>query len=117
MEIANTGTNATDPNATLPNATVRIDDIVSAMIQESDNSVPDYLRYRLDGQAIIDAAATGERENFEVPSLVADMMSLYGSANIVERHGRGDYRIAVRWVVPLLVSMLGTADIAGDLGT
>lgn len=39
------------------------------------------------------------------------------SANIVEQHGRGDYRIAAKQVVPLLVSMLAAADIAGDLGT
>ena len=39
------------------------------------------------------------------------------SANIVEQQGRGDYRIAAKRVVPLLVSMLTAADIAGDLGT
>lgn len=39
------------------------------------------------------------------------------STNIVEQHGRGDYRIASKRVVPLLVSMLSAADIAGDLGT
>ncbi|MGF0313592.1 ArsR/SmtB family transcription factor [Rhodococcus sp. IEGM1428] len=39
------------------------------------------------------------------------------SANIVEQHGRGDYRIAAKRAVPLLVSMLAAADIAGDLGT
>ena len=75
LGIANSGTNATDPNAT-----VRIDDMVSAMIQESDNSVPDYLRYRLGDQAIIDAAATGGWENFEVPSLVTDVLSLFDPA-------------------------------------
>ncbi|WP_415977021.1 serine hydrolase [Rhodococcus sp. 077-4] len=75
LGIANTGTNATDPNAT-----VRIDDMVSAMIQESDNSVPDYLRYRLGDRAIIDAAATGGWENFEVPSLVADILSIFDPA-------------------------------------
>ncbi|MDI9896015.1 serine hydrolase [Rhodococcus sp. IEGM 1381] len=75
LGIANSGTNATDPNVT-----VRIDDMVSAMIQESDNSVPDYLRYRLGDQAIIDAAATGGWENFEVPSLVTDILSLYDPA-------------------------------------
>ncbi|OZE87607.1 serine hydrolase [Rhodococcoides fascians] len=75
LGIANTGTNATDPNAT-----VRIDDIVTAMIQESDNSVPDFLRYRLGDQAIIDAAATGGWENFEVPSLVADILTVFDPA-------------------------------------
>ncbi|MDV6233026.1 serine hydrolase [Rhodococcus cercidiphylli] len=72
LGIANAGTNATDPNAT-----VRIDDMVSAMIQESDNSVPDYLRYRLGDQALVDAAAAGGWENFEAPSMVADMLSVF----------------------------------------
>lgn len=75
LGIANDGIAATDPEAT-----VRIDDMVSAMIQESDNSVPDYLRYRLGDQAIVDAAATGGWENFEVPSLVTDILSLYDPA-------------------------------------
>ncbi|KQU58181.1 ArsR family transcriptional regulator [Rhodococcus sp. Leaf278] len=39
------------------------------------------------------------------------------TANIVEQQGRGDYRIAAKRVVPLLVSMLTAADIAGDLGS
>ena len=39
------------------------------------------------------------------------------SANIVEQQSRGEYRIAPKRVVPLLVSMLTAADIAGDLGT
>ncbi|QII02066.1 serine hydrolase [Rhodococcoides fascians A21d2] len=75
LGIANTGTNATDPSAT-----VRIDDMVSAMIQESDNSVPDYLRYRLGDRALVDAADTGGWENFEVPSLVADILSVFDPA-------------------------------------
>ena len=75
LGIANTGTNATDPNAT-----VRIDDMVTAMIQESDNSVPDYLRYRLGDRALINAASAGGWENFEVPSLVADILSVFDPA-------------------------------------
>ncbi|WP_338888087.1 ArsR/SmtB family transcription factor [Rhodococcus sovatensis] len=39
------------------------------------------------------------------------------SANVVEQHGRGDYRINAKKVVPLLVSMLAAADISGELGT
>lgn len=39
------------------------------------------------------------------------------SASIVEQRGRGDYRIAAERVVPLLVSTLAAADIAGDPGT
>ncbi|WP_072807149.1 ArsR/SmtB family transcription factor [Rhodococcoides yunnanense] len=40
-----------------------------------------------------------------------------GSANVVEQHARGEYRIAAKKVVPLLVSMLAAADISGELGT
>lgn len=40
-----------------------------------------------------------------------------GSANIVEQHSRGEYRIGAKKVVPLLVSMLAAADISGELGT
>jgi DNA-binding transcriptional ArsR family regulator len=39
------------------------------------------------------------------------------SAKVVEQHGRGDYRIGAKKVVPLLVSMLAAADISGELGT
>ncbi|MGB6073168.1 MAG: serine hydrolase [Rhodococcus sp. (in: high G+C Gram-positive bacteria)] len=66
--------------ATDTEATVRIDDMVSAMIQESDNSVPDYLRFRLGDQALVDAAAAGGWDNFEAPSLVTDILSLYDPA-------------------------------------
>ncbi|TLF78637.1 serine hydrolase [Nocardia cyriacigeorgica] len=45
--------------ARLTGATVTLDQLVSAMIQESDNAVHDYLRDRLGDQALIDAAAAG----------------------------------------------------------
>ncbi|MDZ7912601.1 MAG: serine hydrolase [Rhodococcus sp. (in: high G+C Gram-positive bacteria)] len=72
LGVANDGLMSTDPNAT-----VSIDDMVSAMIQESSNAVPDYLRYRLGDQTIVDAAAAGGWENFEVPSLVTDILSIF----------------------------------------
>lgn len=40
-----------------------------------------------------------------------------GAAGIVEQHGRGDFHIAAKKVVPLLISMLAAADISGELGT
>lgn len=39
------------------------------------------------------------------------------SANVVEQHSRGDYRIGAEKVVPLLVSMLAAADVSGELRT
>lgn len=72
LGLANAGT-----NAIAPNATVRMDDMVSAMIQESDNSLPDDLRYRNGDQAHVDAAAGGDSENFEAPSVVADILSIF----------------------------------------
>ncbi|MGB3773289.1 MAG: winged helix-turn-helix domain-containing protein [Rhodococcus sp. (in: high G+C Gram-positive bacteria)] len=37
------------------------------------------------------------------------------SARVVEQHGRGDYRLAATTVVPAMVLMLASADIAGEL--
>ncbi|KQU06918.1 ArsR family transcriptional regulator [Rhodococcus sp. Leaf7] len=37
------------------------------------------------------------------------------SARVVEQHGRGDYRLAPKTVVPALVLMLASADVAGEL--
>lgn len=45
--------------ARLTAATVTLDQLVSAMIQESDNAVHDYLRDRLGDRALIDAATAG----------------------------------------------------------
>jgi hypothetical protein len=44
---------------TEPDATVTLEQMVTAMIQESDNAVPDYLRDRLGDAALADAAAQG----------------------------------------------------------
>ncbi|MGA9872086.1 MAG: winged helix-turn-helix domain-containing protein [Rhodococcus sp. (in: high G+C Gram-positive bacteria)] len=44
-------------------------------------------------------------------------LKVLGSAGVVEQHGRGDYRIGAKKVVPLLVAMLAAADISGELGT
>ncbi|SNT52051.1 serine hydrolase [Rhodococcoides kyotonense] len=71
LGIANDGISATDLDAT-----VRLDDMVTAMIQESDNGVPDYLRYRLGDEALKDAAAAGGWDGFTAPTLVGDSLSL-----------------------------------------
>lgn len=65
LGIANDGTSPTDPAAT-----VRLDDMVTAMVRESDNGVPDYLRYRLGDDALRDAAAAGGWSDFTPPTLV-----------------------------------------------
>ena len=80
LGIPNDGVGATDPSST-----ARLDDMVTAMVQESDNSVPDYLRYRLGDQALIDAASTGGWSNFQVPTLVGTTL-----AAINATHPTGD---------------------------
>ncbi|MDI9951641.1 serine hydrolase [Rhodococcus sp. IEGM 1305] len=49
---------------TEPDDTVTLEQMVTAMIQESDNAVPDYLRDRLG-----DAAAQAGWDDLEVPTL------------------------------------------------
>lgn len=56
-------------------STVRLDDIVSAMIINSDNAAPDYLRSRLGDQALVDAAAAGGWQDFEPPTLLGSMIA------------------------------------------
>ncbi|NIL76452.1 serine hydrolase [Rhodococcus sp. B10] len=75
LGIANDGISATDLNAT-----ARLDDMVTAMIQESDNAVPDYLRFRLGDDAVKDAAADSGWDGFAVPTLVGDSLSLFDPA-------------------------------------
>ncbi|OZC74379.1 serine hydrolase [Rhodococcoides fascians] len=88
LGIASDGTSATDLAGT-----VRLDDIVSAMIQESDNAAPDYLRYRLGDDALTRAAAAGGWENFQAPTLVTQTLSLFDPAL-----GDGDtWATAERW--------------------
>ncbi|MGB3372881.1 MAG: metalloregulator ArsR/SmtB family transcription factor [Rhodococcus sp. (in: high G+C Gram-positive bacteria)] len=61
-----------------------------------------------DLQEVVGLGSTGQ---------VYHHLKALGSANVVEQHGRGDYRINAKKVVPLLVSMLAAADISGELGT
>ena len=65
LGIANDGTSPTDPAAT-----VRLDDMVSTMVRDSDNGVPDYLRHRLGDDALRDAATAGGWNDFTPPTLV-----------------------------------------------
>nr|WP_296774373.1 metalloregulator ArsR/SmtB family transcription factor [Rhodococcus sp. (in: high G+C Gram-positive bacteria)] len=51
------------------------------------------------------------------PGQVYHHLKTLSSANIVEQHSRGDYRIGAKKVIPLLVSMLSAGDISGELGT
>lgn len=63
-------------DASDPSATVKLDDMVSAMIQESDNAVPDYLRARLGDRAEIDAAAAGGWPGYQPSSVVGTILAL-----------------------------------------
>ncbi|MGB7363474.1 MAG: serine hydrolase [Rhodococcus sp. (in: high G+C Gram-positive bacteria)] len=65
LGIANDGTSPLDPAAT-----VRLDDMVTAMVRESDNGVPDYLRHRLGDDSLRKAAAAGGWRDFDPPTLV-----------------------------------------------
>lgn len=88
LAIPNDGISATDMAGT-----VRLDDMVTAMIQESDNAVPDYLRHRLGGDALVDAAAAGGWEGFQAPTSVTSTLSLFDPAL-----GEGDrWATATRW--------------------
>lgn len=57
-----------------PNGTVTLNQLVSAMIINSDNAVPDYLRHRLGDRALTDAAAAAGWENFAPPTLLGSMI-------------------------------------------
>jgi beta-lactamase class A len=56
--------------------TVTLDQMVSAMIRESDNAVPDYLRDRLGDQALIDAAEAGGWHGYVPSSKLGEMIRL-----------------------------------------
>ncbi|MEU5840889.1 serine hydrolase [Rhodococcus sp. NPDC047139] len=60
-----------------PGATVTLDEMVSAMMRESDNAVPDYLRDRLGDAALRDAAAQGGWEGFEPPTMLGNTLALF----------------------------------------
>ncbi|ELB91393.1 hypothetical protein Rwratislav_19234, partial [Rhodococcus wratislaviensis IFP 2016] len=59
-----------------------------AMIQESDNAVPDYLRDRLGDAALADAAAQGGWDDLEVPTLLGSTIALLDPA--MSRDARWD---------------------------
>ncbi|OCF85956.1 serine hydrolase [Nocardia brasiliensis] len=60
----------------LPGDTVTLDQLVSAMIQESDNAAPDYLRDRLGDKALIEAAAAGGWHDYMLFSPLGSMLRL-----------------------------------------
>ncbi|MCM6772309.1 class A beta-lactamase-related serine hydrolase [Nocardia sp. CDC159] len=60
----------------LPGDTVTLDEMVSAMIRESDNAVPDYLRDRLGDRALIDAAEAGGWHEYQPSSKLGDAIRL-----------------------------------------
>ncbi|MDV6242682.1 serine hydrolase [Rhodococcus opacus] len=73
---------------TEPGATVPLAQMVTAMIQESDNAVPDYLRDRLGDAALADAAAQGGWDDLEVPTLLGSTIALLDPA--MSRDARWD---------------------------
>ncbi|MGW0182434.1 serine hydrolase [Nocardia sp. NPDC003345] len=62
--------------ARLGGEAVTLDQLVSAMIRESDNAVPDYLRDRLGDRALIDAAAVGGWEDYRPSSKLGEIIRL-----------------------------------------
>ncbi|WP_206032098.1 MULTISPECIES: serine hydrolase [Rhodococcus] len=73
---------------TEPGATVPLEQMVIAMIQESDNAVPDYLRDRLGDAALADAAAQCGWDDLEVPTLLGSTIALLDPA--MSRDARWD---------------------------
>ena len=62
--------------ASAPDGSVRLDDVVTAMIQFSDNAAADFLRDLLGDEALIDAAAPASVEAIELPSYLAAAIAL-----------------------------------------
>lgn len=60
-----------------PTDTVTLDEIVSAMIQESDNAAPDYLADRLGGDALRAAATQGGWDDFEPPTMLGNALAMF----------------------------------------
>ena len=73
---------------TEPDDTVTLEQMVTAMIQESDNAVPDYLRDRLGDAALADAAAQAGWDDLEVPTLLGSTIALLDPA--MSRDARWD---------------------------
>lgn len=63
-----------------PDATVTLDGMVSAMIRESDNAVPDYLRDRLGDDALRDAAAQGGWGDFLPPTMLGSTLAMFDAS-------------------------------------
>lgn len=63
-----------------PDASATLEQMVSAMIQESDNAVPDYLRARLGDDALLAAAERGGWADFEVPTMLGSTIALLDPA-------------------------------------
>lgn len=61
----------------IPGETVTLDRMVSAMIRESDNAVPDYLRNRLGDRALIDAAAAGGWHDYAPSTKLGEVIRLF----------------------------------------
>lgn len=59
-----------------PNRTVTLQQMVTSMVQASDNAAADYLRDRLGDRALIDAAASGGWQDFDVPSELGAQLAL-----------------------------------------
>lgn len=70
------GISYTEAGATDPTQKVRLDAMVSAMIQESDNAVPDYLRDRLGDKALVRAGKRGGWGLKQLPTLAGQTISL-----------------------------------------
>ncbi|WP_459547442.1 serine hydrolase [Nocardia sp. X0981] len=63
--------------ARIPGETVTLDRMVSAMIRESDNAVPDYLRNRLGDRALVDAAEAGGWHDYVPSTKLGDVIRLF----------------------------------------
>ncbi|MBF0662155.1 MULTISPECIES: serine hydrolase [unclassified Rhodococcus (in: high G+C Gram-positive bacteria)] len=67
-------------DATGPAAVVTLDEMVTAMVRESDNAVPDYLRDRLGDDALTAAAARGGWSDFRPPTMLGTTLALFDSS-------------------------------------
>lgn len=63
-----------------PDGTATLEQMVTAMIRESDNAVPDYLRDRLGDDALVDAADAGGWSGFTPTSKLGDAIALLDPA-------------------------------------
>lgn len=65
----------------------------------------------------VNAADLQEAVGLTSPGQLYHHLKTLTAANLVEQRNRGDYRIAGQHVVPILVILLASSDVAGDLGT